>query len=463
MAQQSHVEKYGITPEFENLIAYLSCCQQRFYGRIGHAIDIDALSQEPARWAMQAAHAIAKDTGVGPDGMLVVLQRLRRWQYEGKVTVEQIADVDTMLGNVEDAVPPSYESVIVELVPIIRRRMEHSAIKAAMDDYAKKGDYDKVIHMITRARSLGEQDTSVGIRLGVDSFSVVESLRSLDRLPLGIPDLDIALGGGLPRGQLGMFIGSAGDGKSMALSHIASFASMNGLHVAYATLELPDALVLARMKAAMTGITIDEVLAGSPLAKERIGSMMLGPTWIKNFTPQITTVDTLQEWVKQCEDAAGRPLDLLVVDYADKLTYPLKGKDQGNTYRVMEMVYESLRVFASERKFWTWTASQSTSRESRNSKSQSKSRLDLEHVADSVGKVRVADLVLTLNVREEGTEMMYYVAKNRTGRSRLSIGPLPTEFACGCVYPMPPVSPSLMAGENLLAEEVSMILKKEPF
>jgi hypothetical protein len=48
-----------------------------------------------------------------------------------------------------------------------------------------------------------------------------------------------------------------------------------------------------------------------------------------------------------------------------------------------------------------------------------------------MNKVRVADLVLTLNVHDDGASLEYYVAKNRLGVSRQSIGPLPQDWKHG--------------------------------
>ena len=129
-----------------------------------------------------------------------------------------------------------------------------------------------------------------------------------------------------------------------------------------------------------------------------------------------------------------------MVDYADKMTADIKDR---SSYKIMEYVYEHLRIFVHENQKWGWTASQA----SRADKYQKK-HVDLEHVADSINKVRVADLVVTLNLDEED-EMKFYVAKNRTGRSRQTVGPLPTEFEIGCIVPLSPTSPTeLLAGET---------------
>jgi hypothetical protein len=94
----------------------------------------------------------------------------------------------------------------------------------------------------------------------------------------------------------------------------------------------------------------------------------------------------------------------------------------------MRDVYEGLRLFAVERNMWCWTASQS---KAKGKDKGSKHNRDVESLADSMHKGRVADLVVTLNVNDDGNEVTMFVAKNRTGKSRFAIGPLPTDFALG--------------------------------
>lgn len=433
MATAKTVEKYQFDVGFERAVVYLSCSRPRFYGRIGRALDSQCMVSEAATLAMDAAHAIAKDNGAGSDSPGLVIQRLNRWRHEGKVTHEQVIAVNELFDAVEDGGGvPQEDSVVNELRPILQRRLHQEAVKMAMDEYGKRRDFQRVVEIINRANALGMADMSLGSSMGAAAFDVIDSLRHLERLPLGITELDIALGGGVPRGQMPVFVGSPGGGKSMQLSHTGAYAAMSGLFVAYATLELPSPVILARLAAGITGITIDSIMEGNEQARSKLASTPLGPCFVKDFTPQVTTVDDIGEWVKQLEETQGRPVDVLIVDYADKLTTKAapRDKDKGQ-YRAMELVYEGLRVFGATKKMWVMTASQAGRRDK-----DSKKKLDLEHVADSLNKVRVADLVITLNVSDDNDEVTFFIAKNRTGKSRLSIGPLPTDFACGLIAPI---------------------------
>ncbi len=426
-AKDKKADPYAFTPDFERAVVALSCTHARFFGRVGRHLDPEAMTTEAGKLAVEAAQDIARDTGQGPASALIVVQRLRRWVDEGKVRRDEVDAVDDMVADAEDAGLPSDEAVISEMVPMLKRRKQNDVVKLAMSDYAGRRDFGRVMKLLEEVETLGKGDAGVGVKVGGTGFDVIDALRHLEKCPTGIDDLDVELGGGLPRGQLGMFIGGAGAGKSMALSHVAAFASRIGLFVGYATLELPEAVVLARITANHTTIPIDRILAGDPEAREKLmDNLPDGVCIVKEFTPQVTTVADVRAWVDLCENSEERSMDVLVVDYADKMTANCKDR---STYKIMEHVYEDLRLFVHEGTRWGWTASQATRADK-----QQKKKLDLEHVSDSVNKVRVVDLAITLNL-DDGEEMTYYVAKNRTGKGRMSVGPLPTDFASGSIAP----------------------------
>jgi KaiC/GvpD/RAD55 family RecA-like ATPase len=459
MATARH-EVYEFSEEFSRVLAYRLCTSTWLYDKIGNSIEVELMPGEVNRLAAQAAQAIAHDLGHGPGSALITVQRLRRWMHEGRVSHEQICAVLDMLDVAEQSGAPTDESLLAEAVPVVRRRLQHEAILRASEDYSARKDLDRAVALINKASGLGASDDSLGVRLGGDSFAAISALKHMDRLPTGILELDLRIGGGLPRGQLGVLIGGAGDGKSIMLSQLGTFGALSGLHVLYATLELPDAIVLARMKAAATNVPINVIMDDPNIVKDSIGKLRFGPTIVKYFTPQVTTVADIREWVARCEDAAKLPVDMLIVDYADKLTDPRR-KQESSGYKTMELVYEDLRLLQVERRCWGWTASQAT-RRGRGEKNQ---KLDLEHAADSAHKVRVADMVITLNVTGDGKEINLYIAKHRTGQSRVGTGPLPTAFEYGMITPVRmPQHGDDIAGDAVLAKmTMQTLIDEEPF
>ena len=429
------VNPYGLDLTFERAVVSFECTSSRFHGRIGHALEPEALKLEASQIAVQAAHAIARDLGHGPDSSILLLQRLRRMNQEGKVTEDGIQDVIDLLDAADDAGLPDEESVISELTPLLRRRVQHSAVTTAMEDYAQRGDFDRVGKLIERAARLGKVDTSLGTVIGDESFREIENIRHLSRLPTGIMELDLKLDSGPPRGTESVIVGGSGAGKSMFLNHVTANSLLLGQDVLYATLELPVAWECARLKSALTGVLTHRVLDGElETARATLAAMQgsLGTCVVKEFPAGITTVADIRQWVDDYADSVGHPPAVLVVDYGDKMKAEASGpRSDVSSYKTGEIVFEGLRLLAHERSMWCWTASQARRKQDKKEK-----RVELDDVADSLNKIRVADLVVTIARREADDEILYFIAKYRYGASDVTVGPLPHDWACGRMGPL---------------------------
>jgi hypothetical protein len=98
----------------------------------------------------------------------------------------------------------------------------------------------------------------------------------------------------------------------------------------------------------------------------------------------------------------------------------------------MDHVYEALRTYGEDKGKWVWTASQSTRGNPK------RKTLDLDDVADSLGKVRVADNIITINTSLDQAEVSFLVAKCRHGQGREKTQTLPTDFPTARIAPVTP-------------------------
>jgi hypothetical protein len=434
VAQPTKPKPYELAPTFERAVAVLCCSRPRFYGRIGHALDPDCITDEAAKLSVRAVHAINADLGRGPGSPLVVFQRLHNWRAAGRATLEQINAVSDMVDDVEDAGMPDEDGIVNELAPVLKRRLRDKAVRAAIAAHGKDDDLHGVVALEQKAERLGQVDTSIGTIVGEASFEDIRELRALQRLRTGIVELDTALAGGHQRAGLACVMGGSGDGKSMMLSHQAGVSTVDGHVVGAITLELPRAIWNARAVANMTGIPINALLTDDAeierRAMEELEAHSTGLLVVQQMPAQGTSVEDVAAWVDNVEQHVGRKMTVLIVDYVDKMWVPpRKGRDV-STYDAGKVNMEGLRAFVEVREMWGWTASQSQGR-----KKQSK-LLDLADTAESMNKPRIADLWITLNVSEEQDEVSFFIAKHRTARSRFTVGPLPTEFEVGRVAPI---------------------------
>lgn len=424
------VEPYNLDSKFERALVTLLSFRPKLFGEVGVHLDPDALASPVATLAVKAIQAIARDTGNGPPSGVVVCQRLRRWQDEGSVTHEDVCAVMDYFEEADIAGLPNITSMRDELAPILRERAESAAASKLVEARVNKQDktVQEAAGEILQSLRIGTVDMSVGTALkGTTPYlAAVHTLQSLRYLPTGVPELDAELNGGHCRSELGFFLGGSGDGKSMALNHVGCTAALSGLNVAYATMELRWERQLMRMIANLTDIPTHALSEGVHAKVQEVLDVLssrLGHVVVQEFPPETCTVDDLREWVHRIEDQSGVPVHVLVVDYADKMIAKLRGKDARHD-QIMGSVYENLRYLAIEKNLWVWTASQTKGRES--SSNSKKKGNGLGQVADSMGKVRVADLIIGLDLTEEG--MTYRLLKNRNGKGRVSLGPIPTDF-----------------------------------
>lgn len=429
-------EPYKFDPGFEKAVVSLSCLSKTFYGKIGHVLEPEALSGEIPKLALEAVQAVANGSGVAPGSGVIVIQRLKRWMHEGKVTMEQIRNVNNYLEQAEVSGIPDEQAVLSELVPVLKRRMQMQAARMAFEDYNQHGNFERVTEMIDAASRLGKADEfSAGISLDDAGFDAIKLAQTTARLPTGIKPLDTALGGGLLRGSLGIVMGPAGRGKSIFLSHVAANTLRLRKTVLLATLELGEHIQLARIMANLTGVPTEAILDGTMYddAKRKLSALKLGHLVIKYFEPLITTVDDINIWVERYERTNGKEPPVLVVDYGDRIGATRAKKE----YDTGLIVFEGLRSMATSRNGYMWTASQSQRLNRESSK-----RLDMDHVADSMHKPRIADTFITLNSHDNGHTIEYFVGKHRLGSSRMTVGPLPTEFELGRMAPVDDYSDS---------------------
>ena len=433
----------------------MSCnFRRRFWARIGYEVRPECLNIPEAQQAMRAARQIAGDTKSGPQGMTIVLQRLRRWMDDGKIKYDDVLAVGDMFLAAQEEPPLAEESVIAELAPVLKKRIRHAIVLKAMEEAQ---DEDEIPFkeaqgrkLIEKAATLGaEKVADLGIEFGSGSYEAIESVKHVVRLSTGIEDLDLRLKGGPRRGGFSLWVGPTGSGKSTALAQRVARGMSLGMNCALATLELSVEEQLARIKANLTGIPFDDILDEPRIVEPYLSQLNLGNLFVQTFPSGITTVTDIRDWVDLIEQTLGKrigvdrvPIDFLAVDYADLLGVPTTaGKEGEHGYTVGKHVFGALRMYAEGEKshgdtghpggpIWVDTASAATRAKDK------RKRITTEDVADSMHKTRRATLVVSINPQEGGEMIEFFVTKNTHGPARFAVGPLPADFAAARIAPV---------------------------
>lgn len=236
--------------------------------------------------------------------------------------------------------------------------------------------------------------------LGTDYFyDPLERLNKMknrtDMTSTGWKTLDRVLYGGTNRGELMIFAGRPGEGKSLILQNQSINWMMQGKNVLYVTLELSEDLIGLRWDAMLTEQTTKNVFGSMEEVAARLGLMKVnnkewGKLQIKKFPEGSTNVNDIRAYIKEYEVQTGNKFDAICVDYLD-LLYPTSGKiDINNIFLKDKMVSEELRALAIEFSLLCSTASQL------NKGSIQETDFDMSHLAGGISKLNTADNVIAI-------------------------------------------------------------------
>lgn len=425
------VPLYVLTEAFERLVIFALASSPSGWALVGAEVEADAFREGAPRDIARILVMYAKEHGRGPGSAQVLLQRMRRHMDDGLQTQAELdAAVDLII---EADTGADADEVIAEFVPVVRNRLRQRIALEVADAHGKGKPFKEAQALMSRLESFGKVSTSLGLELTQANVeAALTEVNNLDRMPTGISELDQLLNGGVLRGDLGSFWGSPSAGKSMALYHMGISCAKRGGLVVIATLELGREKIISRLVANATGISIDATLANPKASAEAYSDFGLA-IQVEDFPPMISTFDDIERWVAAVEDKRGRKVDLLLTDYADKLSPAASwskrsGTKSSGSYDAMQQVYEHMRLYTYERGIFHMTGTQTKRREKGD-----KTLISLEDGSDSQHKARVLDLIVGMNTDDERKNIIWNVPKRRNGETGAKSGSIAADFARGRV------------------------------
>jgi hypothetical protein len=146
-----------------------------------------------------------------------------------------------------------YDWLLQDFETFIRHKGLEKAILASAD-LLEKGEYGPVEELVKKAVQVGLTKD-----LGTDYFldpraRLMKIKDNNGQLKTGWDTVDKRLFGGFNRGELNIFAGGSGAGKSLFLANLGVNWALQGLNVVYLTLELSEELVSMRVDSMITEI-----------------------------------------------------------------------------------------------------------------------------------------------------------------------------------------------------------------
>ena len=295
------------------------------------------------------------------------------------------------------------------------KSLERAILKSA--DLLEKNEYGEVEGLVKDAVQIG-----LARDMGTDYFEDPKArLMGLKdkngQVTTGWDSLDRKLFGGFNRGELNIFAGGSGAGKSLFLANLGVNFALSGLNVVYLTLELSEALVGMRVDSMVTGIStrnifkdLEDVEMKVKMIGKKAGMMQI------KYMPSGKTANDIRAYLKEYEIKVGKKVDVLLVDYLDLLMPIGKKISAENLFVKDKYVSEELRNLAMELQTVFVTAAQL------NRGAVEEVEFDHSHISGGLSKIQTADNVFGIFTSRAMRERGRYQIQLMKTRSSSGVG-----------------------------------------
>ena len=295
------------------------------------------------------------------------------------------------------------------------KSLERAILKSA--DMLEKGEYGPVEELVKKAVQIGLHK-DIGTDYFDDPKARLMGLKNQNgQVSTGWATLDKKLFGGFNKGELNIFAGGSGAGKSLFLANLGCNWVLNGLNVAYVSFELSEALVSMRLDSMLTDVPAREIfkdLDGVEMKVKLLGKKA-GKFQIK-YMASGKNANDLRSYIKEYEIKTGTKLDVILVDYLD-LMMPISRKVSPSDLFVKDkFVSEELRNLSMELNVIFVTASQL------NRGAVEEIEFDHSHIAGGISKINTADNVFGIFTSRAMRERGKYQLQLMKTRSSSGVG-----------------------------------------
>jgi archaellum biogenesis ATPase FlaH len=293
--------------------------------------------------------------------------------------------------------------------------LEKAILESA--DLLEKGEDGSVEEKIKAAVQIGLQ-RDLGTDYWLDPRARLMKIKSNNgQLKTGWDTVDKRLFGGFNRGELNIFAGGSGAGKSLFLANLGVNWALQGFNVVYLTLELSEELVSMRVDSMITEIPSRDVFRQIDEVEMRV--RVIGKksgTYQVKYMPSGKTANDVRSYLKEYEIKLGRKVDILLLDYLDLLMPISKKISAENLFIKDKYVSEELRNLAVEKQCVLVTAAQL------NRGAVEEVEFDHSHISGGLSKIQTADNVFGIFTSRAMRERGKYQIQLMKTRSSSGVG-----------------------------------------
>lgn len=421
------IEKYEFDAEFQSRIASLMVTDVGFVRRTDGLILPDYFENECQAILVNTCQEYFERYKSVPASNSVwkqlLVDKIKAKNLRKDVGIEAIKEVFKL--RKKDLSDANY------VVDVVAKFAKNAAVAQAtmeMIDLAEKGDMEAAQEIMEKAFRVGASEEFTDH----DYWNEIErrtqyrkdklsGLIAPDGIPTGIKKIDRELfHKGWGRKELTVFMGGAKKGKSMALGEFAVRASKLGHNTLYLTCEVSEAIIQDRMDANISSIEMGMLELNLNAVEASVKTNRtagVGELRVAEFASGTLKVSGIRRILERYR-ADGIIFDMIVVDYADILAP--ENYNANSAIENSRLIWLALRALAFEENAAVMTATQ-TNREGFKS-----TVAKAGDVADDFNKIRIADLVISINrdedeTREGKARLFFAASRNQAGEFTIRI------------------------------------------
>ena len=330
-------------------------------------------------------------------------------EYQDVPLLEQVKAVSGLeISDVSDKLSKEHKDWFMDNFEQFCR---HKALEAAIlksADKLENKEYGTVEGIIKAATEIGLAK-NFGTDYWEDPAGRIQSIKdNRGQNTTGWETFDRVLYGGFNPGELNIFAGGSGSGKSLFMQNLALNWSLQGKNVVYISLELSEELCAMRLDAMLTGMSTKDVMKNSSdvelrvkMASKKAGRLQV--IQMKNGS----TINDIKAYLREYQIQNDIHVDALLVDYLD-LMMPITVKvNPSDQFIKDKFVSEELRNLATELGILFVTASQL------NRSAVDEIEFDHSHIAGGISKINTADNLIGIfssrAMRERGRVQIQFM------------------------------------------------------
>lgn len=356
------------------------------------------------------------DTVLSPMGFAHELKRLIEKKFVKEEEKEKYIKYFTTLKKLPVS---DHKFILDNLIVFIKKAELKRFIDDSVDKLLPHEKFDEIekrmarLAQIKTTRGNEPYDYWQGIEKRTERRIEEATVRMLG-ISTGIGKLDEALyKRGWYKGELYVILGAPKRGKTMSVIWFANVAALLGKNVVYFSNEVSKEIISDRLDALNAATEMKMLTTKTKHVKDKVTALRerAGKLIILDYPTRTLTVNQMKEDLNVLE-SEGIRIDMVITDYADIM---IPNFHTGDTLKDEGSIYEDLRGLAKEFDVPVLTPSQL------NRTGSKKLTASGGDTGGTFDKIKIADLVITLNATEEEKaegEVRIHLSESRNSESK---------------------------------------------